>query len=93
MASRKEGNKLPYEWFWIPAMVHLGAYACTNISQELKLLVDTVTSAGTHRYINHDVLRTAFSMQHEARSVTLSHISTLQVSTLFFRFPTAVVKA
>lgn len=24
MASRPEGDKLPYEWYWTSAMVHLG---------------------------------------------------------------------
>lgn len=40
MASGTERNKLPHEWYWTPAMVHLGTYPCMNISQKLKLPED-----------------------------------------------------
>ncbi len=56
MARGTEGNKLPYEWYWPPAMVHLGTYPYMNISQQLKLTVDTVTAAAIHRFMNSYIL-------------------------------------
>lgn len=65
MASRTEGNKLPYEWYWTAAMVHLGTYPCMNISQQLKLTVDTVTAAETQGFMTVSIsILLLYSKQH-----------------------------
>lgn len=50
MASRTEGDKLPYVWCWTLAMVHIGTYPCVNISQQLKPPVHTVSAAESVHY-------------------------------------------
>lgn len=58
MACRTEGYKLPYDWYWTPAMVHLGTYPSMNISQQPKLTVGAVTAAVMHRVMNYYIQST-----------------------------------
>ena len=69
MVSRTGGNKLPYEWFWTPAMLHLGTYPCMNISQQLKLTIHTATAAVIHRFMTYDALLYTLTTQHQHHEV------------------------
>lgn len=62
MPDRTERNKLPHEWCWTPAMVHLGTYSFMNISQRLKLPEDAVTAAETHELLYCKGLRSSRSI-------------------------------
>lgn len=56
MASRTEGDKLPFEWYWTSAMVHLG----TSLYEYLKA---TKTAAVIHRFTHEHILRNALIVQ------------------------------
>lgn len=63
MLSSTEGNKLPYECYWTPAMVHIGTYPCMNISQQLKLPVGRVTAAGIYTFMQYCIQKAVFLVQ------------------------------
>lgn len=50
-ASRTGGNKIPYEWNWPPAKVHLGTNAIMNVFLKLDTVLQEHTAAGAHRLL------------------------------------------